>query len=147
MLTTPLLFILEPDTDEQAQLVNTFESARVSAEFRFVSTEEELLSLLSDQNNSITHRDKRRGVIMLAMDLFRKDTYRIIKHLKTHSDYAHIPLVIMSKTFSASQLEEAYRLGVNSVVHKPLRNVSMIKIMEIFDEYWFEHVSLPRINQ
>ena len=147
MLNTPILIILEPDTEAQEQLVKAFECTRFAAEFVFVTSEDALLQVLSDLERTTLKSAARRGVVLLSVELAAQTTYKLLKKIKGNPDHAHIPLVVMSHKFNTSQLEEAYRMGVNSVVHKPLRSSSITEIVAVFDQYWFGHVSLPSFSQ
>lgn len=68
----------------------------------------------------------------------------VLRELKSHRAYRGIPTVMISGTAFAHEVEECYRLGVNSYITKPTNNEQTIQRIATFVEYWFGTVELPQ---
>ena len=83
------------------------------------------------------------NLILLVAELDEPSSMALIKDLKSREAVKKIPLVIVSKHHDEHQLKSAYRLGAASVIKHPTHFESIVKILQIMDEYWFNTVKLP----
>src|SRR5215204_4750986 len=42
-----------------------------------------------------------------------------LRHLKSHPDFNHIPVVVLSEVASPNHIRQCYQLGANSFIKKP----------------------------
>lgn len=77
------------------------------------------------------------AVILLDINLPRISGLEVLRALKAHPEFRRIPVVILTSSREDRDLKEAYDLGVNSYIEKP---VNFSKFMEVADQielYWF----------
>jgi CheY-like chemotaxis protein len=86
------------------------------------------------------------NLILLDLNLPRKNGFEVLKELKSHSQFHVIPVIIVSGTSYAQEVNECYRLGANSFVQKPFTDLLTQKKIETFVEYWFNVTELPLIQ-
>lgn len=67
----------------------------------------------------------------------------VLQQLKTHPEFRPIPIVVLTDSLHHGIVEEAYRLGANSVIQKPSTHTHTQDKISTFAKYWFETVILP----
>lgn len=87
------------------------------------------------------------NLILLVAELSDASTMPRLKELKSLEAVKEIPLIAVSKQHNENQLKMAYRLGAASVIKHPTHFDSMVKILQVMDEYWFNTVKLPTIRR
>ena len=76
------------------------------------------------------------AVILLDIQLPKVGGLEVLRAWKAHEQFRRIPVVILTSSREDCDLKEAYDLGVNSYIEKP---VSFSKFMEVADQielYW-----------
>ncbi|HEY0678020.1 MAG TPA: response regulator [Chitinophagaceae bacterium] len=63
--------------------------------------------------------------------------------LKKHDQFRQIPVVILTEMSHTFSINEAYRLGANSVIEKPSTHQMTRDKIDSFVKYWFGTVELP----
>jgi CheY-like chemotaxis protein len=86
------------------------------------------------------------NLILLDLNLPRRDGFEVLKELKSHSQFHVIPVIIVSGTSYPQEVNECYRLGANSFVQKPFTDLLTQKKIESFVEYWFNVSELPLVQ-
>jgi two-component system response regulator len=84
-------------------------------------------------------------VVLLDLNMPRVDGYEFLKWLrqKAPEKIRLLPVIVMSSSSEESDINQSYRLGANSYVHKP---VGWAKFQERIKElgiYWGEHSETP----
>jgi two-component system, response regulator len=85
----------------------------------------------SDRN--IEHKPR---VVLLDLKLPKVNGLEIIKSLKSNPKTASIPIVILTSSQEEPDIREAYRLGANSYVVKPLDFDQFVNAMTQVGMYW-----------
>jgi CheY-like chemotaxis protein len=60
----------------------------------------------------------------------------VLKRLKEHPDYRHIPVVMYSGAMTREQIDQAYELGVSAFVQKPGDFKTFIRIFSCLGLFW-----------
>jgi len=74
--------------------------------------------------------------IMLDLRLPKVDGLEVLRRLKNHPTYSSIPVIVLTTSAEDTDINEAYRLGCNSYIIKP---VDFNKFMEValqVEVYW-----------
>ncbi len=85
----------------------------------------------------------RPDLILLDLNLPRKDGRELLVEIKRDPDLCMIPVVVLTTSASDEDLMHAYREHVNSYVRKPVRLLEFINVVRTIDEYWLGIVTLP----
>jgi two-component system, chemotaxis family, response regulator Rcp1 len=86
---------------------------------------------------------RRPDLIMLDLNLPKKDGRELLSELKAHPELRMIPVVVLTTSASEDDVRLAYREHVNSYIRKPVRLREFIKVVRTIDEYWLGLVTLP----
>jgi CheY-like chemotaxis protein len=132
-------FLLTQKALKQSKLLNTLHR---------VQDGEELLEYLrregeySDKDNC-----PRPGVILLDLNMPRKDGREALKEIKSDEKLRDIPIVVFTTSKAEEDIYKSYQLGVNSFITKPVTFDGLIHVMQTLGKYWFEIVELPVKNE
>lgn len=132
-------FLLTEKALKQSKLLNTL--CRVK-------DGEELLEYLrhSGQYSDGT-KCPRPGVILLDLNMPRKDGREALKEIKSDANLRDIPVVVFTTSKAEEDIYKSYQLGVNSFITKPVTFDGLIHVMQTLGKYWFEIVELPGSNE
>jgi CheY-like chemotaxis protein len=85
----------------------------------------------------------RPDLVLLDLNLPRKDGRQVLVELKGDPDLCTIPVVVLTTSAVDEDILHAYRQHVNSYIRKPVRLEELIRVVCSIDEYWLGIVALP----
>lgn len=142
-----MITILMADDDEDDRLMckDALEEARVANRLFFVKDGEELMSYLyhRDEYTDIK-KSPRPGLILLDLNMPKKDGREALKEIKEDPSLRQIPIVVMTTSKAEEDIYRTYDLGVNSFITKPVSFESLVDVMKTIEKYWFKIVDLPK---
>jgi len=134
------------DNDDHAELVRTAitQSVRGCRFIRFVDAESALEYILQD----CIFNDLKQGfsfdLILLDLALPGMDGLTFLKRLKSYHHTKRIPVIVLTISGSEEEIANAYHLGANSYVVKPLHEEEfIIKLVEL-SMYWSATAEVPK---
>ena len=134
----------EDDEDDFLLASKALQEVRLVNEFHRVKDGEELMDYLL---SSGTYQDRRAFplpmLILLDLNLPKKDGREALKEIKSHPDLQKIPVVILTTSKSEEDVVKSYDLGVNSFIRKPVTFQGLVDIMKTLKHYWLDIVTLP----
>jgi CheY-like chemotaxis protein len=86
----------------------------------------------------------RPGLILLDLNMPRKDGREALKEIKAHPDLHRIPVVILTTSKAEEDIYRSYDLGANSYIAKPVTFDRLVELMQALGNYWVEFVELPK---
>jgi len=120
---------------------------RIANDLRFVENGEELMDYLRRQGKFAGTDVPRPGLILLDLNMPRKDGRTVLKEIKSDPEFRQIPVVVLTTSQADEDIYKSYDLGVNSYIVKPVTFDALVDILQTLEKYWFEIVELPRDSQ
>lgn len=142
----PITILMADDDEEDLLLAKrALEACRLANDLHCVRNGEELLDYLF-RRGDYTELDTspRPGLILLDLNMPRKDGREALQEIKAHPDLRHIPIVILTTSKAEEDIYRTYDLGANSYITKPVTFNSLVEVMQSLGRYWFEIVDLPQ---
>ncbi len=142
----PITILMADDDPDDCMLTKeALEENRLANGLHFVADGEELMDYLY-------RRDKykepatapRPGMILLDLNMPRKDGREALKEIKADPGLRRIPVVILTTSKAEEDILRTYDLGASSFITKPVTFESLVEVMKTLAKYWFEIVELPR---
>ncbi len=142
---TPITILMADDDPEDRMLAEeALEEARLANEMHFVEDGEELMDYLNRRGKYTALRDSSLpGLILLDLNMPRKDGREALKEIKADSELRRIPIVVLTTSRAEEDIYRTYELGVSSFITKPVTFEGLVDLMKILSKYWFEIVQLP----
>src|SRR5437588_10229871 len=146
MLKPSPIVILMADDDEDDILLaqKALKKGRLLNTLYSVQDGEELLDYLLHRGayTDVTTAP-RPGIILLDLNMPKKDGREALKEIKSHQELKDIPIVVFTTSKAEEDIYRSYKLGVNSFITKPVTFERLIEVMQMIGKYWFEIVTLP----
>ena len=86
----------------------------------------------------------RPDLILLHLNLPRKDGRGVLAEVKADPALRHIPVVVLTSSEAEQDIARAYELHANCYVTKPVDLDQFVKIVQSIEQFWFTVVKLPR---
>ena len=141
----PITILMADDDEEDRMLTRkAFELNHLGNELRFVEDGEELLDYLHRRGPFAQEgRAPRPGLILLDLNMPRKDGREALEAIKKDPSLRRIPVVVMTTSEADQDIARSYDLGANSYITKPVTFEQLARVIKALDKYWFEIVALP----
>jgi len=140
------IFVLcaEDDDDDRLLIREAWEEGRLANQLRFVHDGEELMDYLQRRGAWTDPADSPRpGLILLDLNMPRKDGREALEEIRSDPDLRRIPVVVLTTSKAEEDILRSYDLGVNSFITKPVTFDSMVETLQTVGRYWFEIVEVP----
>lgn len=138
-----IILMADDDADDRLLAQDAIAEARVNGELRFVENGEELLDYLYRRSRYATSDATRPGLILLDLNMPKKDGREALREMKNNPDLRRIPVVVLTTSKAESDIGQIYDLGANSFISKPVSFDSLVNVMKTLGHYWLETVELP----
>jgi CheY-like chemotaxis protein len=138
----PIEILMVEDSAGDAELMLDFlEQSKVKNRIHWVRDGEEAMAFLHRKGE---YADKPMPeLILLDLNLPRKDGREVLSEVKTDPQLAHIPVVILTSSKSETDIVRSYRLQANCYITKPVDLDQFVKVIRSIDEFWLSVVRLP----
>jgi CheY-like chemotaxis protein len=139
-----IILIADDDPDDRAMIKEAFEENLLLNELYFVEDGEELMNYL---NRSGKYSDVSAyplpGLILLDLNMPKKDGREALEEIKNNSTLSHIPIIILTTSKTEEDIIKSYNLGVNCFITKPIKFVDLVQVTKTLGRFWLEIVTLP----
>jgi len=134
----------DDDEDDRLMTKDALEESRLHNELRFVEDGEELMDYLRRQGEyAEAEKAPRPGLILLDLNMPRKDGREALKEIKADPELRRIPIIVLTTSKAEEDILRTYDLGVNSFITKPVSFQGLVEVMKSLALYWLEIVELP----
>jgi len=138
------ILIADDDDDDRILARDALAESRLANDLRFVCDGEELIEYLRREGKySDPKLSPRPGLILLDLNMPRKDGREALREIKVDPDLRSIPVIVLTTSKAEEDIYKTYDLGVNSFISKPVTFEGLVTIMHGLRRYWFEIVELP----
>jgi two-component system response regulator len=144
-MTTPIsILVAEDDPDDRLMIEEAFEESRLANEVSFVEDGEELLACLRREGPYAALAGQPfPGVVLLDLNMPRKDGRETLRELKADPVLCRIPVVVLTTSRAEEDIVRTYGLGVSSFITKPVSFEGLVDAIRVLCRYWIEIVALP----
>ena len=139
-----VILMADDDADDRMLTKDALTESRVLNDLRFVEDGEELLDYLKGRG-AYTDRERapRPGLILLDLNMPKKDGREALKEIKADPELRRIPVVVMTTSKAEEDVYRSYDLGASSFITKPVTFDRLVELMKTLGQYWVEFVELP----
>ena len=139
-----LILMADDDEDDRLMAKESLDEARLINKMDFVEDGEYLMDYLYRRGKYEELKDTPLpGLILLDLNMPRKDGREALKEIKADRKLQLIPIVVLTTSKAEEDVLRTYDLGVNSFITKPVTFEGLVEIMKNLAKYWFDIVTLP----
>ncbi len=85
----------------------------------------------------------RPELILLDLNLPKKDGRDVLAEIKSNGDMRRIPVVVLTTSRSEEDILKSYDLNANCYITKPVDLDQFISVVKSINEFWLSIVKLP----
>ena len=139
-----VILMADDDADDRMLAKDALHESRVLNDLRFVEDGEELMDYLARRGKFSNPDDSPRpGLILLDLNMPRKDGREALKEIKADPNLRRIPIVVMTTSKAEEDIYRSYDIGASSFITKPITFDRLVELMKALGAYWVEFVELP----
>ena len=132
------------DSDDCLLAQEAWEEIKSENELRFVHDEQEVLDYVYHHGAySEPQSSPRPGIILLDLNMPKKNGHEVLTVLKTDPQLHTIPIVVFTTTKNSDEIFRAYKEGANAFMTKPTSYEGFRNTLLAVDHYWLHLVQLP----
>ena len=138
------ILMADDDPDDRQLTKEAFEEARLANDLRFVEDGVELLDyLLRRGKYADPASSPRPGIILLDLNMPRKDGREALQELKQDARFRAIRVIILTTSKAEEDILRTYNLSAASYITKPVTFEALVDVIRTLGKYWLEIVELP----
>lgn len=138
----PVEILLVEDNQPDVELTQeALEENKVRNNLHVVTDGEDAMEFLYQRGR---YADRPRpDLILLDLNLPRKDGREVLAEVKADPALKTIPVVILTTSQAEEDILRSYELQANCYVTKPVKLSEFIKVVRSIDHFWLSIVELP----
>lgn len=141
-LVKPVEILLVEDSTGDADLAReALEGSKFHNELHVVDDGEKAMAFLRRQG---PYGDAPRpGLILLDLNLPRKDGRQVLAEIKADEELRRIPVVILTTSRAEEDINKSYDLHANCYITKPIELNQFLSVVRSIEDFWLSIVVLP----
>jgi two-component system, chemotaxis family, response regulator Rcp1 len=139
----PIEVLLIEDSPGDIRLTReAFKDAKVHTNLHVASDGAEAIAFLGRQREHANA--PRPDLILLDLNLPKKDGREVLKEIKESPTLKCIPVVVLTTSASEADVLGSYERHANCYITKPVDLEGFLKVVKSIDNFWLSVVKLPR---
>ncbi len=144
LTNTVVILLADDDADDRMLTTRALKRNRLANEIRTVEDGEELMDYLRRRKAYAEEgAAPQPGLILLDLNMPRKDGREALQEIKTDPVLRRIPVVVLTTSEADQDILKSYDLGVNAFVTKPVTFDGLAGAIQRLGDFWFEIVKFP----
>jgi two-component system, chemotaxis family, response regulator Rcp1 len=142
VIVKPIELLLVEDSEPDVRLTKeALLEAKVKNRLSVVEDGVEAMAFLRREGD---YSDAPRpDLILLDLNLPRKDGRQVLKEIKSDESLKRIPVVVLTTSKSEEDILRAYDLHANCYITKPVDFNRFMDVVKTIEDFWLTVVTLP----
>jgi two-component system response regulator len=138
------ILMADDDPDDRMMTREAFQESHLANDLRLVEDGVDLMDYLKRRGRFAKPEDSPRpGLILLDLNMPRKDGREALEEIKADPDLRAIRVVVLTTSKAEEDILRTYDLGVSSFITKPVTFQGLVDVVRALNSYWIEIVELP----
>lgn len=130
--------MVDDDPDDRYLTRTAFEENKVACDLEFVEDGSEVWDFLHHSGKYAQRSGKLPNLILLDLNMPRKDGRQVLHEVKNDPAFRHIPVVIFTTSKSPEDVRQLYAAGASSFVTKPSSFDKLLEVTKNIGAFWVE---------
>ncbi|WP_282115773.1 response regulator [Cellulophaga baltica] len=135
------ILLVEDNEGDVLLTTEALESCKITNTLKVVNDGEEALDFVFKKGPFAT--EKTPDLILLDVNLPKKNGHEVLQILKADNTYKHIPVVMLTTSSSTLDIKKAYSHYVNCYITKPVEPTDFLSAVAQIENFWINIVKLP----
>ena len=138
----PIDILLAEDNPGDVQLIReAMKDGKLSSRLHVVTNGVEAMTFLRRENKYASVPTP--GLILLDLNLPRKDGREVLAEVKADPLLRRIPVVVLTSSEAERDILESYELHANCYIIKPVDLERFLHVVKSVEDFWLSTVKLP----
>ena len=135
------IFLVEDNLGDIRLIQEALKSTAVDCEIAIARDGIEAMTYL--RREGACREERLPDLILLDLNLPKKDGREVLAEIKADPDLRHIPVVVLTTSRNEDDIGKSYDLHVNCYISKSRNLSQLFQIVRGIEEFWLETVALP----
>ena len=136
------VLLVEDDQGDVLMTREAFAHHKIRNELHVVTDGEQALQFLRREGEY--ENAPRPGLILLDLNLPRRDGREVLAEVKADPELCSIPVVVLTTSEAEEDILRSYSLHANAYVSKPVDFDRFVEVIRRIDDFFVTVVKLPR---
>ena len=138
----PIEILLVEDNPGDVRLTQeVFKDSKIRNRLHVARDGEEAMTFL---RNGVNRGDGARiDLILLDLNLPKKDGREVLAEIKADDGLKHIPVIVLTVSSAEEDILRSYNLHANCYLTKPIEFDEFVRIVRSIEDFWLAIVKLP----
>lgn len=138
----PVEILLVEDNEADIRLTKEgLKEAKIRNKLHVVRDGDEAMQFLQKRGE---HADAvTPDLILMDLNLPKKDGRELLREIKSNENLAHIPVVVLTTSEAEKDIIKSYKLHANCYVTKPMGIDQFVEVITAIENFWLTIVKLP----
>ena len=136
------ILLVEDNPGDVRLTQEAFREAKVRNKLHVVGDGVEAMAFLRREGKYAD--SPRPDLILLDLNMPKKDGREVLAEIKTEKDLRRIPVVILTISKAEEDIIKSYDLHANCYITKPVDLEQFIKVVKAVEDFWLTIVKLPK---
>ncbi len=138
--TKPRILLVEDNPGDIRLTQEALKESNMDIHLDVVSDGEQALDFLMKRGKYT--EAVRPHIILLDLNLPKKNGIEILKEVKVHESLKKIPIIVLTTSDADHDISKAYSLNANCYILKPVDFDDFAKVIRLVETFWFNTVKL-----
>lgn len=135
------ILLVEDDPGDVELTCAAFKQSKLKVNLSVAEDGEQAMEFLR-QKGAFTQAP-RPDLILLDLNMPRKNGYEVLAELKQDDKLKTIPIVVLTTSDAHTDILKSYELGCNCYTTKPVGFKEFCGIVKQIEDFWFTIIKLP----
>ena len=140
MHKTANILLVEDNPGDIALCEEAFEETKFLNKISIARDGQEALDFLNQTNGF--EKEERPDMILLDMNLPKRDGIEVLNIIKTDEELKTIPVVMLTSSQNSDDILNAYEQHANCYIVKPIDAMKFIEVVQKIENFWVSVVCL-----
>jgi CheY-like chemotaxis protein len=141
-LSRPVQILLVEDSPSDVALtVAALREGRIASDLYIATDGEKAMQFLHREGEFADA--PRPDLILLDLNLPKKDGREVLAEVKTDEDLRAIPVVVLTTSAAEADVVKSYKLHANAYITKPVGFEPFLDVVQHLEDFWLSVVRLP----
>lgn len=136
------ILLVEDNAGDARLAREALKESKIKNTLHHVSDGEQAVDFLFRRNGH--ERSVRPDLILLDLNLPKKDGREVLAEIKNDANLRSIPVVILTMSKAEEDIIRTYNLHANCYITKPLDLEKFILVIKSIEDFWLSIVQLPK---
>lgn len=139
-----MLLLVEDDPADAVLIQRSIQKVGIPAQVVHLKDGDEAVAYLSAESSKPS--TALPWLILMDLKLPRRSGLEVLQWIREQrSDISRVPVIMLSSSHHAVDIQRAYQYGVNSYLVKPETSDALLSMMTVLKTYWFYNNQNPPV--